>query len=178
MQITYRKLKPLEAPDFRRVRLESLERFPEFFGTAYEDEAVKPKLFLEAHIERDSPDVFCFGAFTPEGDLIGLVGFIRADRVKTRHHGEISSMYVNPDFHGRKIGENILLELLKMVFAMDGIESVELTVFADNAAAVRLYEKIGFETSGIQKNYFKIGDKYWDKRYMQLTRERFLEINI
>ncbi len=175
MQIVYRKLNNNEAQDFRRVRLECLKTFPESFGTLYKDEAEKPKLYFEEVIEQDLVDIFFLGAFSGD-DLIGIAGFVRGNRTKTRHRGEIVSMYVNPDFHGQKVGENLLRALLKAVFDLDDIESIELTVVADNDSAVRLYERIGFETFGVQKNYFKLGEKYWNQRFMQLTKERFLKI--
>jgi ribosomal protein S18 acetylase RimI-like enzyme len=173
MQITYRKLKSTEAQDFRRVRLECLQTFPESFGTLYEDEIVKAKLYFEELIEQDSSaDVIFFGAFAGD-DLIGIAGFVRGDRTKTRHRGEIVSMYVNPDFHGQKVGENLLCQLLKAVFELDGVEQIHLTVVADNDSAVRLYERIGFETFGVQENYFKSGEKYWNQNFMQLMKENF-----
>jgi RimJ/RimL family protein N-acetyltransferase len=172
MQITYRKLKPTEAKDFRRVRLECLKNFPDSFGTLYEDEVGKPKLYFEELIEQDTPDVFFFGAFAGD-DLIGIAGFVRGERTKTRHRGEIAAMYVNPGFRGQRVGENILRALIDSVFDLEGIEQVHLTVVADNLAAVALYERIGFEIFGVQKKYFKAGEKYWDQNFMQLMKDKF-----
>jgi len=155
------------------VRLECLQNFPDSFGTLYEDEVGKPKLYFEELIEQDTPDVFFFGAFAGD-DLIGIAGFVRGSRTKTRHRGELVAMYVNPDFHGRWVGENLVRALAKVAFQIEGIEQVHLTVVADNAAAVKLYERIGFETFGVQENYFKAGGKYWNQRFMQLMKERFL----
>ena len=174
MRFTYRKLKPSEAQDFRRVRLECLQNFPDSFGTLFDDEAGKPKLYFEELIEQNRPDVFFFGAFAGD-ELIGIAGFVRGDRTKTRHRGEIVAMYVNPDFRGQKIGENLLRALIKAVFGLEGIEQVHLTVVADNRAAVGLYERIGFETFGVQKNYFKLGERNWDQNFMQLMKENFAE---
>jgi ribosomal protein S18 acetylase RimI-like enzyme len=175
-KIIYRKLKPTEAQDFRRLRLECLQNFPDSFGTLYEDEIGKSKLYFEDLIEKDVPDVFFFGAFAGV-DLIGIAGFVRGNRTKTRHRGEIVSMYVNPDFHGQKTGENLLRAIVKAAFELDGIEQVHLSVVADNVAAARLYERIGFETFGMQENYFKLGEKYWNQRFMQLMRDKFFAEN-
>lgn len=170
MQIVYRKIKPSEAADFRRVRLECLRKFPDNFGTLYEDEVSKPKLYFEELIEQNLSDAFFFGAFNGE-NLIGIAGFVRGERTKTRHRGEIVAMYVDPDFRGRKVGENLLRALLEAAFEIEGVEQAHLTVVADNAAAVGLYEKIGFESFGVQKNYFKAGEKYWHQNFMQLIKD-------
>ena len=45
-----------------------------------------------------------------------------------------------------------------------------LRVIVDNPSAGKLDKKIGFETFGLQKNYFKIGDKYWNLQLMQLSK--------
>lgn len=172
MQLIYRKLKPTEAKDFRRVRLECLQRFPDNFGTLYADEVNKPKLYFEDLIEQNLPDSFFFGAFDEE-NLIGIAGFVRGDRTKTRHRGEIVAMYVNPDFRGQRVGENLLLALIGSVFEIDGIEQIHLTVVADNRAAVTLYERIGFVSFGVQENYFKAGEKTWDQNFMQLLKKDF-----
>lgn len=174
MPITYRKLKPSESADFRRVRLECLRAAPDQFGTLYEDEAAKAKLYFEDLIETDGADVFFFGAFAAD-DLVGIAGFVRGERTKTRHRGEIVSMYVNPNFRGARIGENLLRALLKEVFNLEGVEQVHLTAVADNRAALNLYERIGFETFGVQKNYFKLGRRYWDQNFMQLMKDVFEE---
>jgi ribosomal protein S18 acetylase RimI-like enzyme len=174
MQISYRKLKPTEAADFRRVRLECLKNFPDSFGTLYEDEVGKAKLYFEELIEQNVSDVFFYGAFAGD-DLIGIAGFVRGDRTKTRHRGEIVAMYVNPDFRGRQVGENLLRALIKAVFEIEGVEQVHLTVVADNSAAVALYQRIGFEIFGFQKNYFKASEKYWDQNFMQMMKEKFFE---
>jgi ribosomal protein S18 acetylase RimI-like enzyme len=176
VQISYRKLKPDEAQDFRRIRLECLQNFPESFGTLYEDEIGKAKLYFEEVIQQNAADSFFFGAFAA-GNLIGIAGFVRGNRTKTRHRGELVAMYVNPDFHGRRVGENLVGALARAVFQIEGVEQIHLTVIADNSPAVRLYEKIGFETFGIQKNYFKLGEKYWNQRFMLLEKEGFYELN-
>ena len=172
MEIIYRKLKPTEAKDFRRVRLDCLKKFPDNFGTLYEDEFGKSKLYFEELIEQNLPDSYFFGAFVEE-NLIGIAGFVRGDRTKTRHRGEIVAMYVDPGFRGRRVGENLLRALIKSVFEIGGIEQIHLTVVADNGAAVTLYERIGFVSFGVQENYFKAGEKYWNQNFMQLMKDDF-----
>ena len=170
MELIYRKLKSSEAKDFRRVRLDCLKRFPDKFGSSYEDELKMPRVLFEDFIENESENHVFFGAFA-DNNLIGIAGFVRGNRRKTRHRGEIVSMYVNPDFQGQKIGEKLLRALIEEIFNSDEIESLELTVVADNISAAKLYERVGFETFGIRKNYFKSGEQYWDQRFMLLMRE-------
>jgi RimJ/RimL family protein N-acetyltransferase len=173
MQISYRKLISGDETAYRRLRLECLKNFPEKFGSGYEEEAKVSKLKFEGFIENQSAVNFMYGAFAPDGNLIGIVGFARSDREKTRHRGEVVQMYVDPRFGGQGIGERLLRELIVAAFKLKDVESLELTVVADNTPAVKLYEKLGFKVFGVQKNYFKAGAKYWDQMFMQLFRADF-----
>ena len=173
MPIVYRRLQPGDESAYRRIHLESLKTFPDNFGTLYEDQAKVPKLQFETFIETGSTDNFMIGAFD-EDKLIGIAGFRREVRPKTCHRGEIVQVFVKPEFHGQKVGETLAHEVIDAAFSLPGIESLELSAVADNSAARRLYEKMGFETYGIRSRYFKSGKNYADQRFMQLSKEKYL----
>ena len=84
-------------------------------------------------------------------------------------------MYVDPAYRGQKVGEHLLRELVDNAFQLEGIEQIELDVIADNSPATRLYAKLGFEAIGVQRNYFKDGQRYWHQQFMQLFKESYLE---
>jgi ribosomal protein S18 acetylase RimI-like enzyme len=56
---------------------------------------------------------------------------------------------------------------------LEGIEQVQLSVIANNQTAIKLYEKIGFNTFGVQPRYFKAGDTYMDQQFMQLFKSEY-----
>jgi len=157
---------------YRDLRLACLKNAAEHFGSTFEEEVRIPKLKFEGHIENESPDHFMFGAFDDER-LIGLAGFDRMERQRARHRGEVVHMYVDPGRRGQNIGEALLRGLLDHVFGLDGIEQVQLSVIAGNDRAIRLYEKIGFRTFGLQPKYFKVGDAYMDQQFMQLFKSDY-----
>jgi len=174
MKIVYRKLGAEDARSYRRVRLESLKNFPDNFGSTYEEESRTPKLKFETLIEESSVDCFMLGAFC-EDQLIGLSGFIRAERRKTRHRGEIVQVYVVPKYRGQKVGENLVRMVVENAFKIEGIEQLQLSVVSNNSSATHIYKKIGFEVFGEQRNYFKDEGRYWHQQFMQLFKERYLE---
>lgn len=59
--------------------------------------------------------------------------------------GHITQICVQPEFKGSGIGYELLRRSLQSL-AMAGCRSATLTVTASNAAAVRLYERVGFKT--------------------------------
>ncbi|CVK18253.1 GNAT family N-acetyltransferase [Sporomusa sphaeroides] len=78
---------------------------------------------------------------------------------------------VAPAARGQGIGTELLAESIQQLFA-DNFAEVELTVAADNAAAVKVYkEKLGFEVTGFRENEYGQGQ---DRLVMVLTRERFI----
>jgi ribosomal protein S18 acetylase RimI-like enzyme len=172
MPIIIRKLQSHESSIYREIRLACLKNVPEHFGSTYEEEVKIQKLKFETHIENESHDHFMFGAFDDK-KLIGLAGFDRMERRRARHRGEVVHMYVDPDHRGQNVGEALLRGLLDHVFGLDGIEQAQLSVIAGNDRAIKLYEKVGFRTFGMQPGYFKVGDEYTDQQFMQLFKKDY-----
>ena len=172
MEIVIRKLQPHESVIYREVRLACLKNVPEFFGSTYEEEVLNPKFYFETHIENGSPDHVMFGAFDAER-LIGITGFNRMARQRASHRGEVMQVYVDSSYRGQNIGEKLLRNALEYAFHLEGIEQVQLSVIASNKTAIALYEKLGFKTFGVQKNYFKVGDTYMDQQFMQLFKSDY-----
>jgi len=175
MEIIYRRLGRGDEKSYRHLHLESLKSFPDFFGTRYEEQSKVEKLQFETAIETGSEDNFMFGAFAG-AQLIGIAGFRRGDRQKTSHRGELVQVFVARGFQGKKVGESLIREVMAAAFALPGVEILELSAVANNPVQ-RLYEKLGFETYTVRKNYFKLGDRSWDQRFMELAKEKYLSEN-
>lgn len=172
MPIIIRKLETHESSIYREVRLACLKNVPQNFGSTYEEEVLNPKFMFETFIEEESPDHVMFGAFDQER-LIGITGFNRMARQRAMHRGEIVQVYVDSTYRGQSIGEKLIRRALEYAFAQDGIEQVQLSVIASNQTAIRLYEKLGFKTFGVQPKYFKVGDTYLDQQFMQLFKSDY-----
>ncbi len=170
MNITYRILLPADAAAYRNLRLECLAKHPDNFGTGVEEERCQPELKFEKIIKTGSTDSFMMGVFDEER-LVGLCGFNREDRLKTKHRGEIVQMYVDATYAGKHIGPSLLNAAIKRAFESGVIEQIALSLVHQNERANRVYEKLGFEEYGRIKNYFKAGSRYWDQRFMILRRD-------
>lgn len=68
--------------------------------------------------------------------------------------GEITNVVVDEPYRAKGIGSRMLSELLKKGKQM-GIKAFTLEVRKSNEAAIRLYEKAGFVTEGIRKNFYE-----------------------
>src|SRR5262245_36449202 len=145
--VVVRVLKPHEAGEYRRVRLECLRSYPDVFGTTHGEEEARPVLPFERAIREQSPDQVMLGAFV-DGRLSGLCGFARESRIKTRHRAELVQMYVAPRAAGRGVGGRLVAGHLAHAFGHPEITQVVLSVVATNAPAIRLYERHGFREYG------------------------------
>lgn len=74
---------------------------------------------------------------------------------------------IKSSWKGKGIGTRVL-QHIRQSAAADGKKRIELTVDLHNAAAIRLYEKLGFEKEGyIRKSYF-IDGTFYDELLMAL----------
>jgi ribosomal protein S18 acetylase RimI-like enzyme len=167
--ITIRKLTATDAPAYRRARLYCLQTFPGNFGSLYEDELNKKKLFFEECLENPGCDSFIYGAFSPEGECVGLCGFVPEKRTRTKHRGEIIQMFVHEKYQRNNIGEKLLQSVITEALVSLQIEQITLGVVSENIAAITLYKKLGFKEYGMLENYFKLPDKYIHQRFFVLA---------
>jgi ribosomal-protein-alanine N-acetyltransferase len=93
-----------------------------------------------------------FGAYAPDGRLIGYAGLAVAGRppdLETSVH----TIGVDPDWQGRGVGSALLRTLLAI--ADDLAAPVFLEVRTDNEPAIRMYEAYGFVRLGLRKRYYQ-----------------------
>jgi ribosomal protein S18 acetylase RimI-like enzyme len=171
----FRILKEEDIDFYRAIRLDCLQNYPDNFGTLYEDEVQAKNLTFDKIIREKDAESFMMGAFSGK-DLIGIAGFYRETRTKTKHRGEINQMYVKAEFARQGVGANLLRHLLDRAFTNETLDIIELGVVEGNTTALNLYRKFGFIQFGYLEKYFKHEEKYWAMTFMFLTRERYLHL--
>lgn len=87
-----------------------------------------------------------------DGVVVGTGGLHLEQKLRRRHAASIG-MGVADSFTGRGVGTALLGELLSLADNWLNLGRLELTVFCDNAAAVHLYGKFGFEIEGTHRGY-------------------------
>ena len=103
-----------------------------------------------------------------DGVVVGSAGWRRfAGR---RLHAAAIGMGVHDAHVGRGIGTALLAAILDAADNWHAIRRLELTVYTDNDAAIRLYRRHGFESEGTLRDYaFKAG-RYVDATAMARIR--------
>jgi ribosomal protein S18 acetylase RimI-like enzyme len=140
---------------FREIRLESLKKSPESFGSDFASESQRPLTWFAEQLARCD----LIGAFHGE-ELLGIAGFYVEPSVQRAHKGVIWGVYVRPKARSAGVARRLIETLLAA--AQGRVEQVNLTVERGNMHARRLYASLGFVEYGLEKNAIKIGDRYFD----------------
>jgi len=81
--------------------------------------------------------------------IVGTADVIR-EKGRRDHVGHIG-MCVHDDFHGRGIGSCLMAALTDTADNWLNLRRLELAVYVDNAPAIRLYKRFGFEIEGTRR---------------------------
>lgn len=82
--------------------------------------------------------------------IIGAAGLTVYANHRMRHSGGIGIM-IHRDYQNNGVGSALLSTLIDVADNWLMLVRTELTVFEDNARAIHLYEKFGFEKEGIKR---------------------------
>ncbi|HJB19720.1 MAG TPA: GNAT family N-acetyltransferase [Candidatus Bariatricus faecipullorum] len=101
-----------------------------------------------------------------DGELAGNCSFTGMPQKRYRHRATVG-IALYRKFTGLGIG-TVMMETLIQAARNQGLEQLELEVIADNAPAIGLYKKLGFEVCGTLPNNMKYKDgTYADALWMR-----------
>ena len=104
-----------------------------------------------------------------DGTVVGWCDILPYRRAGLTHCGHLG-MGLLPAFRGRGVGARLLSTVMEAAFAR-GLTRIELQVFAANARAIRLYEKMGFRPEGRMVQAWRLGDWTDDILCMAVLRD-------
>ncbi len=142
-----RALTSADAAAFLDLRLFSLQESPAAFCSSYEE---SKSITIEEQAKRlsfASGQGVVVGVFN--GDrLIALGGLSRCERLKERHKAWIWGLYVRPEFRGQGLARAMMERLMAYAVTQPDVLVVTLTVITSNHWAKKIYEQLGFVTTG------------------------------
>jgi RimJ/RimL family protein N-acetyltransferase len=159
-----RRLIASDAAPFQALRLLALRESPTAFGSSHEEEYATPLSIIEGYLAPDSGRNM-FGAFV-DGELIGMVAIGREAGHKSRHKGYIRAMYVGAPQRGMGAGKKLLEQALAFAATLNGLHHITLTVTADNASAIAMYQSAGFKVFGHEPGGLLVEDVLYDVTHM------------
>ncbi|MBZ5600952.1 MAG: GNAT family N-acetyltransferase [Acidobacteriia bacterium] len=155
-----------DAEAFRILRRERLHQEPHAFAESIAEHDALSLETIRTRLRR-SGENFVVGAFEDE-ELVGIAGFSRSPRVKSRHKGIIWGVYVRSRARGQGAGRALISALIDRARVEPGLEQIQLSVSIGQEAARRLYESLGFEVFGRERHALKVDGHYVDEDHMVL----------
>lgn len=101
-------------------------------------------------------------------EIVGTATLSCFSRPRLAHRGEIS-ISVRKSMWGKGIGSRLMRKLIRFARESANIELISLEVRSDNARAIALYKKFGFETVGKFPGFMKINGEHVSCDIMLLT---------
>jgi aminoglycoside 6'-N-acetyltransferase len=106
-----------------------------------------------------------------DGKVAGMVQYAEEPDPKYRHAS--IDIFLDSAFHGRGIGTEALRRVVRLLIEERGHHRITIDPAADNAAAIRSYEKVGFRPVGVMRRYERDadGEGWHDGLLMELVVE-------
>lgn len=102
-----------------------------------------------------------------EGELACIANVEINANPRTRHNATMG-ISVRKKYWRQGIGSVCLEQIIRFCRSTGTVKNLCLSVFADNARAIRLYQKYGFLYEGCRKKYILVGNVYHDEALMRL----------
>lgn len=168
--IELRTLDETDAGALRAIWLRELREHPEAFGVAWEEEQRQTVAEIAARLRTElaTPESFTLGAFA-DAQLVGIVTFRRWTPAKFRHGSALTGMYVAAEMRGQGVGRMLIAELIARARRLNGLERIKLAVVTTNPAARELYQSLGFESYGIERQAMLVDGQRYDLDWMVLS---------
>lgn len=104
-------------------------------------------------------------------DIVGWCDVAPGTFEGMTHAGQLGMGFL-PQYRGQGWGRKLLTHALEAAFRQN-FERVELTVFASNTVAAKLYRSLGFQEEGRKRKARKLDGKYDDILVYALLREEW-----
>jgi aminoglycoside 6'-N-acetyltransferase len=113
-------------------------------------------------------------AIEVDGEVVGAVQFFEEEDPMYRHAN--IDVYLTTPRHGDGFGSEAVRVLARYLIEERGHHRLTIDPAADNKAAIRAYEKVGFHRVGVMRSYERGPDGTWhDGLLMELLADELTE---
>lgn len=124
----------------------------------------KEKEYLESLFHSDRQ---LYLVAVKDNEIVGMANFSSFEKPRLAHRAEIG-LSVKKSMWGNHIGTRFMETIIDFAKNTAKTEIISLEVRSDNARAIALYKKFGFETIGTFCGFMKINGTYADCDIMRL----------
>ena len=145
-------------------RESSIPLTPDEFDTSEDEERELLRQYQETPTWRFLLAVDAAGAIVGEANL-------RGSRRRALQHSVELGLSVKQGWRDRGVGTALIRALIDWARATGIVTRIELRVYARNARAIHVYEKLGFEREGCRRRAIFQDGEYQDDLFMALLLE-------
>ena len=93
------------------------------------------------------------------GEVAGMIQYYEEAEPEFRHAG--IDVFLGAPFQGRGLGGDAVATLVRHLVRDCGHHRLIIDPAAENAAAIRCYERVGFRRVGVMREYWRDSDGVW-----------------
>lgn len=160
-QIKTLEVTPDQWEKWRDARLAALQNDPQAFGANFEVENQRTAEVWQEKLAR--PDQY-LGAVECNNAFVAIAGAYKSDSEKWN----IISVYTAPEFRGKGLSKKVLIQVIDGLRSR-GAKTISLAVNTQQHAAISLYEKLGFEIIGTEKDQPMGNGELHDEYVMEMA---------
>lgn len=149
----------VDASLWREIRLEGLREAPYAFASHIDEWKDRPLRDFAAWLNRATHFVA-----VADGRAVGTIAWTQVGASAGRHRGQVVGVYVRREGRGLGIGDALLASVAR--HASKHVLQLELGVAGDNAPAIALYKRNGYEEFGRLPRGYRHGDGFRDEVQM------------
>jgi RimJ/RimL family protein N-acetyltransferase len=166
--VTIRPITRDEVPQWWELRLRALKDHPEAFGSDYETSRQRGYgPVIERNFGPDAGINTIFAAFDDAGTILSTVG-VFGETGKRSHIANVIGVYTRPETRGQGLCRRLIDAAIAHCRAASGIHQVHISVNADNAPALHVYEAAEFIAWGTEPRAIALPDRYDDEIHLAL----------
>jgi len=166
MSFEIRILNQDDAGELFRLRRSAILDSPLSFLASPEDDPASSEAVVR-ELLAPRPNAVVFGAYL--SGLVGMLGLNRAHERKAAHKVSLWGMFVSPAYRGRGVAAQLLEAAIRHARTFDGVTSIHLEVSESAVAARRAYERVGFETWGVEPDAIRFEGRSASEHHMRLA---------
>jgi RimJ/RimL family protein N-acetyltransferase len=162
-------LRPLERGDLERcVRWINDPDVTRYLGKTFPFSFYQEEKWFEKMSEDKNTKIF---AIEVDGTHIGTIGL--HDMNRKDNNVDLGILIGEKEYWGKGCGTDAIKTLLRFVFHQMNFHRVYLTVYDFNKRAIRCYEKCGFKTEVVMRQWYFADGEYHDTHLMGILEEEF-----
>lgn len=158
-KITIVQLNTEDWQEYKKIRLESLQKEPKAFNSKFEEESAYSDSYWKEKLV-DKAAIFAFAKF--ENQFVGVMHLTYGEQGEDANVAVVHGAYVNEDFRGLGVGKLLLNFLINVATKNNEINLLKLWVKEYQTSAVGLYLGLGFRTVSKIGEYTLIMEKVLD----------------